>query len=104
MESIIDEREREEMKRINKKNKKMLKEADLIYYDKRTSGDRKLKSLYDLVMKIAKEQIMVRESKFDQIQKTDKMKGEIDAKNRGIDKVIQLKHTLNNVFQDLKEK
>lgn len=104
LQGMRNEREREELKRVNKKNKKLQKEADLIFFDKRSTGDKKLKGLYDLIMKVAKEQIMVRETQFDMVQKAKKIDQDIDDKNRGIDKVIQLKHTLNNVFQGLKEK
>lgn len=104
LKTFVNEREKEELKRINRKNKKLQKEADLIFHNKRSTNDAKLKSLYDLVMKVAKDQILIRESKFDQINRADKIQEEIDSKNRGIDKVIQLKHTLNNVFQGLKEK
>jgi len=104
LKSTINESEKEELKKIQKKNKKLQKEADIIFHSKRTSNESKLESLYNLVMKVAKEQIMIRESKFDQLRRAEKIQDEIDAKNRGIDKVIQLKHTLNNVFQGLKEK
>ena len=100
----LKDREHEELKRINKKNKKMQKEADLIFYDKRTSDDKKLKSLYDMVQRAAKEQIAIRETKFDQARRLEMIDEEIEKKNRGIDNVIKLKHTLYSVFQGLKDK
>jgi chromosome segregation ATPase len=100
----LGDREHEEMKRVTKKNKKTLKEADDIMRDKRLDEDRKLKSMYDTVQKIAKQLIMVRETKFDQIIKVDKLEKDLDTKNRALDKTFSFKHTLHNLFQGLKEK
>lgn len=102
--ATMQEREREEMKRINKKNKRSLKEAELVFYDKRSSEDKKLKSLYDLVMKAFKELQAVRETKFEQIQRVDKIESEVESKNKNLDKIMQTKHMLNNLFKSLKEK
>lgn len=104
IQETFQEREREEIKRINKKNKKTLKEGDMIFYDKRLSDDKKLKSLYDLVMRAFKEQQMIKETKFDQMQRIEKINTEIDTKNRNLDKTIQSKHMLHSLFQSLKEK
>jgi hypothetical protein len=98
------EREREEMKRVTKKNKKTLKEADDIIRDKRLDDDRKLKSMYDLVQKIAKQLIMVRETKFDQIIRVGKLQQDLEIKNKALDKTYFAKHTLHSLFQGLKEK
>jgi len=104
IQETFQEREREEIKRINKKNKKTLKEGDMIFYDKRLSDDKKLKSLYDLVMRAFKEQQMIKETKFDQMQRIEKINTEIDTKNKNLDKTIQSKHMLHSLFQSLKEK
>lgn len=102
--ATMQDREREEMKRINKKYKKQTKEGELVFFDKRSSGDKKLKALYDLVMRTLKELQAVKETKFDMIQRADKLKNDVEVKNKNIDKIVQSKHMLNNLFQTLKEK
>jgi chromosome segregation ATPase len=101
---MLKEKEREEAKRITRKNKKIMKDGELAYYDKRTSDDKKLKTLYDLVIRAFKEKQLCKETKFEQIHKLENLKKEIENRNKNLDKTIQSKHLLYSLFQGLKEK
>lgn len=100
----LKEREREELKRVIKKNKKFMKDADIVYFDKRSAEDKKLKSLYDLVLRAFKEKQLVKESKIKQIQRVETLKVEVENRNKNLDKTIQSKHMLHSLFQSLKDK
>ena len=104
IQKLTQDREREEAKRISKKFKKSLKDVDLAYFDKRTSDDKKLKTLFDLVMRGIKEQEITKQDQYDQNSKIEKYKTEIELKSKGLDKTIQTKNILYNLFQGLKEK
>lgn len=104
IEDMLKEKEREEAKRITRKNKKVLKDGDLAFHDKRSSDDKKLKALYDLVIRAFKEKQLCKETKFEQIHKLENLKNEIENRNKNLDKTIQSKHLLYSLFQGLKEK
>lgn len=104
IQKLTQEREREEAKRISKKFKKNIKDADLVFFDKRTSDDKKLKTMFDYVMRAIKEQEVTKQDQLDQNAKVEKYKTEIEAKSKGLDKTIQTKTMLYNLFQSLKEK
>ena len=77
---------------------------DNVYFDKRIPDEKKLKILFDFVLRAIKEKEMVKDNQYDQMIKTQKYKKEIENKSKALDKTIQTKTMLYNLFQGLKEK
>lgn len=83
IQSILKDKEYEELKKLSKKQKKNAKEIDAVFYNKRLGSQDKLRQLYDIVNRTVVENQKLKEKQLEEQGRIQEVRNEFELKLQG---------------------